>query len=222
MSSSPKASSLSGFQSRPNLFSKSPDRHAVGQGNDGVSHSDHISSSDAESIELQRESKRPKRTQERSLEAGSKTVVRMTGPQVEAIKNTMTKMSKLLADEQLPGKIEMEDVVRKLNVYEAVIRDIDVLLVARLLELKNTHTELRESLDNVTDPEKRADIKEQLRRRKLHHEAIIIARKDALRTYEEQYPAAYNRTVVRSAEADVAFQEQQAKAYLSAHEFYQG
>lgn len=116
----------------------------------------------------------------------------------------------------------MEDIVRRLNVYKAVVRDSDILLVARLLELKNTHTELRESFANVTDPEKRADIKEQLRRRKLHHEAIINARRDALRIYGEQYPAAYNRTVVRSAEADLAFQEQQAKTYMSAHEFYQG
>lgn len=132
----------------------------------------------------------------------------MIGPQVEAIKSTTTKMSKMLADDQLPGKVEMEDIVRKMNVYEAVIRDIDILLVTRLLELKNTHTELRESLADVTDPEKRADINEQLRRRKLHHEAIINARKYALRTYGEQYPTVYNRTVVRSAEADLAFQEQ--------------
>ena len=104
MSSSPKASSLSGFLYRPNLLSKSPDQHTVGLGNDGVSHFDHLSSSEAESIELQRKSKRPKRTLDHSLEAGSKTFVRMTGPQVEAIKNTMTQMSKLLAVDQLPGK----------------------------------------------------------------------------------------------------------------------
>ena len=155
-----------------------------------------------------------------------KTMIRMYGPQKEAIRETITQMHNtcnLLNEMEAVGEVAMEHVIERENVLEGVIANMDIILTDQIAESKRDYDRHRALWkDEKVDEGERARAKDKCKTVRAFHDRLVERRKEVIQPLVDQYPVTSRRTTVHDEEARAAFAKQQSKTYLTAKEYYTG